>query len=117
MISLCADVTDLNDCALSNLMLNRHAPELGLFDFNILVHVPQFHRGQVLSPDRLTEGAKILVGHHGVATCVGGRAGIANDSTGRRIEAGVIGHVAEVTLVADAVPAAKAVLAIAENVV
>jgi len=116
MVSLGAHVSDLNQCALGQLVLHREAPELGLRDLDVLIEVAKFHRTKVLWPDRLPQGAEIVIGYSSDAASAFWSTGNAGHGAGRRIEAGVIGYVAEVALVAHAVAAADAVAPIAENV-
>src|SRR5579859_1358578 len=99
------------------LVLNGKAPELGLRNFDVLIKVTKLHRRQVLWADGFAQGAEIIVGYRGVAACIFRRTSIADHGAARRIEAGVISYVAKVALITDAVAAADAVAAIAEDVI
>src|ERR1700678_1837203 len=98
-------------------MLKGKAPELGLCDLDVLIEVAKLNRRQKLRTDGLSQRAKILGGHCSYTACIFWRTGIADHCASWRIEAGVIGYVAKVTLVADAVAAADAVPAVAEDVI
>src|SRR5580658_1718873 len=77
----------------------------------------QFHRRQVVSSSGFAQRTKVVVGHRCHATRISGAAGVADHGAGRRIEAGVISHVAEVAFVTDAEAAAHAVSRVAEYVI
>src|ERR1700679_189521 len=98
-------------------MLKGKAPELGLCDLDVLVEMAKLNRRQKLWSDGLSQRAKILGGYRSDTACIFWRTGIADHCAGWRIEAGVIGYVAKVALVADAIAAANTVPAIAEDVI
>src|ERR1700722_7065502 len=84
---------------------------------NSRVRHPELAGTQEAGGTRQTQGAEVVIGNQRGASGAAGCANRTQHGAGRGIEAGVVGHVAEVAFVADPVAATDAALAVAAEIV